>query len=166
VTAGRPPEACGDDKQRKQDQNMSFPKAVVGNPDMSMTRALADPIHDLDPRRKHAGMTREDKEVLRTFCVYILASKRNGTLYVGLTNDLARRAYEHTNEVHSGFTKSYHVRMLVYYEVFEDIDAAIIREKRLKKWNRQWKLRLIEEHNPKWKDLYNKDGSICELPRS
>jgi len=104
--------------------------------------------------------------MLKTFFVYILASKRNGTLYIGLTNDLVRRVYEHKIEVHKGFTKSYHVQMLVYYEVFENIDAAIVREKQLKKWNRQWKLRLIEEHNPKWKDLYNEDGSISDLPQS
>jgi putative endonuclease len=125
---------------------------------------VADAIHGLDPRLKLAGMTRGKERMLRTFFVYILASKRNGTLYVGLTNDLVRRVYEHKEKVYQGFTKSYHVHMLVYYEVFEDIDAAIIREKQLKKWNRQWKLRLIEEHNPKWEDLYNEDGSARELP--
>jgi putative endonuclease len=139
---------------------------------------MADAVHVLparqtssteaggDPLQRHEGMTRRKERMLKTFFVYILASKRNGTLYIGLTNDLVRRVYEHKIEVHKGFTKSYHVQMLVYYEVFENIDAAIVREKQLKKWNRQWKLRLIEEHNPKWKDLYNEDGSISDLPQS
>ena len=104
--------------------------------------------------------------MLKTFFVYMLASTRNGTLYIGLTNDLVRRVYEHKNKVHQGFTKRYNVQMLIYNEVFEDIEAAIAREKQLKKWNRQWKLRLIEEYNPKWKDLYNEDGSISDLPQS
>ena len=103
--------------------------------------------------------------MLKTFLVYILASKRNGTLYIGLTNDLVRRAYEHKNKVHQGFTKAYDVRRLVYYEAFENIDAAIVREKQLKKWNRKWKLQLIEKHNPKWEDLCAADGCIRELPR-
>jgi putative endonuclease len=110
-------------------------------------------------------MTSGEERMLRTFFVYILANKRNGTLYIGLTNDLVRRTYEHKNRIYRGFTKIYHVHMLIYFETFEDIDAAIIREKQLKKWNRQWKLRLIEEHNPKWEDLSNEDGSIRELPR-
>jgi putative endonuclease len=125
---------------------------------------LADAVMVLEPLRQREGMTRR-KRMLKTFFIYILASKRNGTLYIGLTNDLVRRVYEHKNQVHSGFTRSYHVHLLVYYEVFEDIDAAIVREKQLKKWNRKWKLRLIEQHNPKWKDLYSSKGSISELPK-
>ena len=103
--------------------------------------------------------------MLKTFFVYILASKRNGTLYIGLTNDLVRRSYEHKNKVHKGFTKAYNVHMLIYHEVFGDISAAIEREKQLKKWNRRWKLQLIEKHNPKWEDLYDEDGTISELPK-
>ncbi len=86
--------------------------------------------------------------------VYILASQRNGTLYIGVTSDLGQRIWQHKNDVVDGFTKEYGVHMLVYYELHEDMENAIIREKRLKKWNRAWKLRLIEEMNPDWKDLY------------
>ena len=87
--------------------------------------------------------------------VYILASQRNGTLYIGVTSDLVQRAWHHKNDVFEGFTKQYGVHMLVWYELHEDMESAIIREKRLKKWNREWKLRLIEEMNPEWKDLYD-----------
>jgi putative endonuclease len=86
--------------------------------------------------------------------VYILASRRNGTLYVGVTSDLVRRVYEHKIGAADGFTKQHDVKRLVRFEVFDDIEAAIHREKRLKKWNRAWKLRLIERENPDWTDLY------------
>ena len=86
--------------------------------------------------------------------VYILASKRNGTLYTGVTSDLNKRIYEHKNNLVEGFTKKYDVHRLVYFEPCEDMVSAIAREKQIKKWNRQWKLRLIEEHNPEWRDLY------------
>ena len=86
--------------------------------------------------------------------VYILASKRNGTLYVGVTSDLIKRIYEHKQNLVEGFTNKYTVHELVYYEVHSDIEAAILREKQIKKWNRRWKLRLIEEMNSKWRDLY------------
>ena len=89
------------------------------------------------------------------YYVYIMASKRNGTLYIGVTNNLMRRAYEHKNSLIKGFTKKYKVHRLVYYEQTEDVRSAIEREKRLKSWNRQWKLRLIEKVNPEWKDLYD-----------
>lgn len=85
--------------------------------------------------------------------VYILASKRNGTLYVGVTNNLARRIQEHKDEVIEGFSSKYHVHMLVYYETYDSPEEAIHREKNLKAWQRAWKLRLIEESNPDWKDL-------------
>ena len=88
------------------------------------------------------------------YCVYILASKRNGTLYVGVTSDLKKRVYQHKNNVLEGFTKQYNVHLLVYYECGENIDGAIAREKQLKKWNRKWKLNLIEKENPEWRDLY------------
>jgi putative endonuclease len=87
-------------------------------------------------------------------CVYILASKRNGTLYIGVTSDLARRVWQHREDLLEGFTKQYGVHMLVYYEVHSGMESAIVREKQLKKWNRAWKLRLIEESNPTWRDLW------------
>ena len=87
-------------------------------------------------------------------CVYILASKRNGTLYVGVTSDLVKRGWEHRTSVAEGFTKRYGVHTLVYFELHEDMLSAISREKQLKKWNRAWKLRLIEERNPTWRDLW------------
>lgn len=86
--------------------------------------------------------------------VYILASQRNGTLYIGVTSDLVQRVWQHKNDVADGFTKKYGVHTLVYFELLDDMENAIIREKRLKKWNRAWKLRLIEEKNPDWNDLY------------
>lgn len=88
------------------------------------------------------------------YYVYILASQKNGTIYVGITNDLVRRVWEHKNDVVEGFTKKYGVHMLVYYETAEDIITAIEREKQIKKWNRYWKIKLIEEKNKEWKDLY------------
>jgi putative endonuclease len=91
---------------------------------------------------------------MKNYFVYILASKRNGTLYIGVTNDLIRRVYEHKNDLVEGFTQKYGVHTLVYYEMFDDIENAILREKRLKKWNRKWKLELIEKDNPNWRDLY------------
>ncbi len=90
----------------------------------------------------------------RKYYIYILASQRNGTLYIGVTNSLLRRVYEHKCGTIEGFAKKYNTKMLVYYEEYDDIRNAITREKQLKKWNRVWKLRLIEEANPKWKDLY------------
>ncbi len=88
-------------------------------------------------------------------CVYIVASKRNGTLYTGVTSDLVKRVYEHKNGLADGFTKKYDVHRLVYFEMHEDMNAAIAREKQIKKWNRAWKLELIEKGNPAWKDLYD-----------
>ena len=89
------------------------------------------------------------------YYVYILASRRNGTLYVGTTNDLIRRVWEHKNDLVEGFTKEYGVHCLVWYEAAETPTAAIVREKQLKKWKRAWKLQLIEEENPTWSDLYD-----------
>lgn len=86
--------------------------------------------------------------------VYILASKRNGTLYIGVTSDLRKRIWEHREGFVDGFTKKYSVHRLVYYELFADMYNAITREKRLKKWRRAWKIRLIEEKNPYWDDLW------------
>lgn len=86
--------------------------------------------------------------------VYILASKRNGTLYIGVTSDLRKRIWEHRNGVVEGFSKKYDIHKLVYFEQFEDMENAIIREKRLKKWQRAWKIKIIEENNPNWDDLW------------
>jgi putative endonuclease len=88
------------------------------------------------------------------YYIYILASKKNGTLYIGVTNDLVRRIWEHKNHVIIGFTQRYNVHMLVYYESVENAEAAITREKQLKTWKRYWKIKLIEEKNPEWNDLY------------
>ncbi len=92
-------------------------------------------------------------------CVYILASERNGTLYIGVTSDLVKRIYEHKSETAAGFTKTYGVKTLVYFEMHDAMDAAILREKQLKKWRRAWKLRLIEGQNPNWLDLFDE---ICK----
>ena len=89
----------------------------------------------------------------KTYFTYIMASKPNGTLYIGVTNDLARRAWEHREGLVDGFTKKYGVRMLVYYEMFGDIDLAIRREKRLKRYKREWKINLIQERTVAWRDL-------------
>lgn len=87
--------------------------------------------------------------------VYILASKRNGTLYIGVTSNLLKRIWEHKNDLVEGFTRKHGVHMLVHFELSDSISAAIAREKQLKKWNRAWKIELIESSNPEWKDLWN-----------
>ena len=91
----------------------------------------------------------------REYYVYILASQKNGTLYIGVTSNLSKRVWEHKNNQVDGFTKRYGVKNLVYYESCSDPESAIIREKQLKKWERSWKLRLIEEKNPTWQDLFS-----------
>ena len=91
---------------------------------------------------------------MRTYWVYILASGRNGTLYVGVTNDLARRVAQHRAGTGASFTRKYGVTRLVHAQPFEDIAYAIAQEKRLKNWRREWKLALIERDNPEWRDLY------------
>ena len=90
---------------------------------------------------------------MNNYYVYILASKRNGTLYIGLTNELDRRVIEHKNKQVRGFTAKYSINKLVYFEEFENHNEAFIRERRLKKWKRAWKIKLIEDENPDWKDL-------------
>ena len=89
----------------------------------------------------------------KTYYVYIMASKRNGTIYIGMTNDLARRACEHREGLVEGFSLRYDVKLLVYYEMFNDVHAAIHRETQLKKYKREWKINLIQKHNLEWKDL-------------
>jgi putative endonuclease len=88
-----------------------------------------------------------------SFFVYILASGRNGTLYIGMTDNLVRRAWEHRTGAVPGFTRKYGVKLLVWYEIHESRESAFQRERRLKKWNRAWKLELIERFNPEWRDL-------------
>ena len=95
----------------------------------------------------------------KQFYVYILASKRNGTLYAGITSDLVKRVWEHKQNITKGFTNKYNVKTLVYFEVHHNPESAIIREKQIKKWKRDWKLKLIERSNPMWKDLYE---TICQ----
>ncbi|MBF0431117.1 MAG: GIY-YIG nuclease family protein [Fibrobacteria bacterium] len=90
---------------------------------------------------------------MKTYYVYILANKKNGTLYIGVTNNIERRLLEHKHGVTPGFTSKYGVNKLVYYELFLDIDSAIRHEKRLKKWKRDWKIQKINDFNPDWKDL-------------
>lgn len=97
-----------------------------------------------------------------SYYVYIMASKRNGTLYIGVTNNLLRRVNEHKNGLLQGFTKKYKVYDLVYYEVTSSIESAIIREKQLKKWNRQWKINLIEKDNKDWRDLFQDLINVCK----
>ena len=93
---------------------------------------------------------------MKTYYLYILASKKNGTLYTGVTNNLVKRVYEHKENLVPGFTRKYKVHRIVYYEQFSDIYSAIAREKRIKKWKRQWKINLIESTNPDWQDLYDR----------
>jgi len=90
------------------------------------------------------------------YFVYILASKKNGTLYIGVTNNLLKRVDQHKNDIVEGFTRKYKVHNLVYFETFGRIQDAITREKRMKKWKRAWKIKLIEESNPNWEDLFEK----------
>jgi putative endonuclease len=90
----------------------------------------------------------------KQYYVYILASRKNGTLYIGITSDLIRRIWEHKNKVVEGFSNKYGVDKLVYYEIFDDPESAIKREKRLKSYKRKWKIDLIEKSNPRWRDLY------------
>ena len=96
---------------------------------------------------------------MKRFFVYILCNRRNGTLYIGVTSDLIKRVYEHKNDWADGFTKRYKVHNLVWYEAHETAESAIKREKNMKKWERSWKLKLIEKWNPEWNDLY---CIICE----
>ena len=91
---------------------------------------------------------------MKQYCVYILASKKNGVLYIGVTSNLQKRIWEHKNNVVEGFTKKYFVHKLVYFEQTSDVNSALLREKQLKKWKREWKINLIEKENPFWKDLY------------
>jgi putative endonuclease len=96
---------------------------------------------------------------MKNFYVYILCSKRNGTLYTGVTSDIVKRIYEHKHGPVEGFTKKYHVHHLVWYEQHNSAESAITREKHIKKWKRTWKIKMIEKENPQWIDLYE---NICQ----
>jgi len=96
---------------------------------------------------------------MKQFYVYILCNKHNGTLYTGVTSDLTNRVYEHKNNLVEGFTKKYNIHRLVWYEIHESGESAILREKQIKKWKRAWKINLIEKQNPVWNDLYK---DICQ----
>ncbi len=101
----------------------------------------------------------------RLYYVYILASRRNGTLYVGVTNDVMRRTWEHKSDLRAGFTRKYGVHILVWFELYGDIRLAIAREKQLKGWNRAWKIKLIEKTNSGWNDLYDRILGTIALPK-
>ena len=96
---------------------------------------------------------------MKNYYVYIRCNKRNGTLYTGVTSELIKRIYGHKNNLVDGFTKKYNIHHLVWYEIHESAEAAISREKQIKKWDRKWKLELIEKNNPKWNDLYE---DVCK----
>ncbi len=102
---------------------------------------------------------------MKDYYVYILASERNGTLYIGVTNDIVRRVHEHKNNLVDGFTSKYSVHRLVYYERFDNVELAIEREKQMKKWKRKWKLELIEKVNPDWNDFYLAATASLQLIR-
>ena len=123
----------------RKDPPMSFPKPqAVGNPGGSSRNVMHNKI-----KKAHI------------YYVYILANKRNGTLYIGVTNDLFNRSFQHKlKQDPNSFTAKYKIDKLVYYEEYQYVQDAILREKQLKKWNRQWKVRLIEKENPTWRDLF------------
>jgi len=114
------------------------------------------------PRRRgsrchpRAGGDPDIIDMNKQFYVYIMASQPNGTLYTGMSSNLVRRVWQHKSNMVEGFTDKYNIKNLVYYEVHDSAESAITREKQIKKWRRKWKLRLIEERNPQWEDLYSK----------
>ena len=91
---------------------------------------------------------------MKQYFVYIMASKKNGTLYIGMTNNLARRVWQHKHDIQEGFTQKYQIHKLVYHESYDDVQTAIKREKQMKKWKRQWRINLIEQENSNWDDLF------------
>jgi putative endonuclease len=117
-------------------------------PDLAADTASSLPSFRRKQESRGATMHRQP-------AIYILASKRNGTLYIGVTSELAKRVWQHKNNVVEGFTRRYNVHQLVWYELHETMASAIAREKALKDWKRAWKLALIESSNPGWQDLYD-----------
>ena len=114
------------------------------------SRENRNPVHSAFEKR----FSENPYPVPKLPCVYILASRRNGTLYVGATSDLVKRVWKHKNDLAEGFTKRYGVHTLVWFERHETMESAIAREKAIKEWKRRWKLELIERQNPEWRDLY------------
>ena len=121
---------------------------------VAVTPAKAGVHNALDARRCILLIVGIEKNMTKQPAVYILASKRNGTLYIGVTSDLIKRVWQHRNDEVDGFTKQYQVHTLVYFELHNTMMDAIRREKQIKKWYRAWKIRLIEEENPEWRDLW------------
>ena len=113
-----------------------------------------------------AGIKKGRPGVEKQFFVYIMASRRNGTLYIGVTSNLVQRVWLHKQGLIEGFTKKYGVKMLVYFELHQTAESAITREKQLKKWERPWKIRLIEQGNPEWRDLYSTIYVLTGFPPS
>ncbi len=107
-------------------------------------------MHSVSSPRRRGSSKMTDKQ----YYVYIICNKRNGTLYTGITSNLIKRIWQHKNGLVEGFSKRYSIKLLVYFEAHNDVEEAIFREKRIKKWNRKWKLNLIEKNNPNWDDLY------------
>ena len=126
---------------------------LTGNPER-YHKEVRKEVLSFPRKRESSGDTMNERQPT----VYILASKRNGTLYTGVTTNLAKRVWEHKKDIIEGFTKKYGVHLLVYYEFHDDIMSAITREKQIKKWNRAWKLELIERKNPDWRDLWQEFG--------
>ncbi|MCE2926804.1 MAG: GIY-YIG nuclease family protein [Rickettsiales bacterium] len=100
---------------------------------------------------------------MRKFYVYIMASKKEGVLYIGVTDDIKRRGGEHKDTIYEGFTKEYFVRRLVYFEIHPTAEEASKREKLMKKWKRDWKIQLVEKHNPEWVDIYDSIPGSCDV---
>lgn len=113
------------------------------------------------PRNAGINACKIVKEYL--YYVYILASKKNGTLYTGVTDNLLRRVYEHKKKLNKGFTEKYNIDKLVYYELFNDVNLALHREKQIKKWYRQYKINVIEKANPEWNDLFYEIGGMDNM---
>ena len=130
---------------------MQVPRTLVREGGDPSIRTTETPVKNQSQPQTDMDCIMSEKQ----FYVYLLASKKYGTLYTGVTSNLAQRVYQHQESLVSGFTKKYNISQLVYYEVHLDIYEAITREKRIKKWNRQWKINLIEQGNPQWLNLAN-----------
>ena len=127
----------------------------LGSVERSDGSHLPDPVQgEMVPVIARSGATWQSRGMERQYYIYILTNKKNRVLYTGVTNDLKRRIYEHKTKLTGGFTKSYNVDKLVYYEIVEDAYSAISREKQIKSWKRKNKLELIQNSNPQWQDLY------------
>lgn len=113
------------------------------------------------PAKAGAGIQEKTMSRDHQYFLYILASRKNGTLYIGVTNNLLKRVHQHKTNLVKGFTEKYGVHRLVYFEQYGDIRYAINREKRMKRWKRQWKINLIEKDNPEWKDLFDELAASC-----